>query len=92
MVLHRKNTGILLRRMSDDFNVRKFPDLLKGVEARKRCKSEGSVVHSETQDAGVHYRVYRFVRTLSSTALPSTDPAPSKPPTLPEFPDEETSQ
>ena len=90
MPFNRKNAGILLRRLSDDFNVRKFPEVLKGVETRKRCKSEGSVLSPKTQEAGVHYRVYRFVRTLSSTALPSTDPAaPSKPSTLQEFPDEE---
>lgn len=87
----RKNAGILLRRMSDDFNVRKFPELLEGVQIRPRSQSEGSSL-SNDKKAPPSAKMYKFIRRLSSSAISPTGSAginPRKPPTLPELPNEE---
>ena len=81
---HRKNAGILLRRMSDDFNVRKFPDELEQVKTRQRSQSEGSVgtlpdgEKTEKEEAADRpTRVFKFIRRLSSTAISPMTPTPT---------------
>lgn len=73
---NRKNAGILLRRMSDDFNVRKFPEVVEAAKGRQRAMSEGSVdpITTNGEDSGTA-RVYKLVRRLSSTAIGPTNPA-----------------
>ncbi len=79
--------------MSDDFNVRKFPELLEGAKRRPRSSSEGSALPTDgvEEESRAHARVYKFIRRLSSTAVSPTDTTTtlSKPPALPEVPNEE---
>lgn len=92
-ILCRKNAGILLRRMSDDFNVRKFPVLLESVQMRPRSQSEGSPLSKDSMtDGSTSKRMYKFIRRLSSTAIsPTAEIGSPKPPTLQEMPNEEDS-
>jgi len=46
---NRRNAGILIRRMSDDFNRRKFPHLIQ--EHRRRSRS------TSTENGGTRWRV-----------------------------------
>jgi hypothetical protein len=86
--------------MSDDFNVRKFPQLLEGVKTRPRSQSEGSPLPDPTDTVTdgdktpTSRRMYKFIRRLSSTAISPTAEAgfiPGKPSTLHEIPYEEDS-
>lgn len=65
--------------MSDDFNVRKFPEVVEEVKVRRRAQSEGSV-EPLTPRQGAPAKVLRLVRTLSSTAM---TPDSSRNPVLP---------
>ena len=89
----RKNAGILLRRMSDDFNVRKFPVLLESVQTRPRSQSEGSALSKgPVTDDSTSKRMYKYIRRLSGTAVsPTAEVGSPKPPTLQEMPNEEDS-
>ena len=82
--------------MSDDFNVRKFPQLLEGVQKRPRSQSEGSPLTMTGNDEDTtSKRMFKFIRRLSSTAISPTVEAgckPHKPPTLHEVPSEEPNQ
>lgn len=62
-----------MRRMSDDFDVRKFPDLMEGVKMRQRSKSldiTESVDESQNDQAP---KMIRFLRRLSSGAITPSD-------------------
>ncbi len=37
---NRRNAGVLIRRMSDDFNKRKFPHIIKEHKKRTQTESE----------------------------------------------------
>lgn len=92
VVMYRRNAGILLRRMSDDFNIRKFPEIVEDVKVRRRAQSDGSV---QPIDSDGPNRVMGYLRRLSSTALLPTDSTSlpqSKPAPLLEAQDEADSQ
>lgn len=79
--------------MSDDFNVRKFPEVMEEAKGR-RTLSEGSVqppTPTCTDDGdGTPSRMYKLFRRLSSTAVIPTDSVSHKiKPALPELPDED---
>ena len=61
--------------MSDDFNVRKFPEVVEAVKKRQRAMSEGSVDSSTSEGDTGPARMYKLVRRLSSTAVGPTNPA-----------------
>lgn len=69
--------------MSDDFNVRKFPEQVKAMQ---RTRSEGSTQPEDEAEAEATapVRMYKMVRRLSSTAIAPTDSvrtsAPPPPP------------
>lgn len=73
--MYRRNAGILLRRMSDDFNIRKFPEIVEEVKVRRRAQSDSSVqpIDSDGPNSDGPNRVMSYLRRLSSTALLPTD-------------------
>lgn len=73
----RKNAGVLLRRMSDDFDARKFPELIEGVKARRRTRSLGDAAAESAEEPkpnGAPSKMIRYLRRLSSGAITPSDP------------------
>ena len=61
--------------MSDDFNVRKFPEVVEEVKVRRKTVSESTVLSTDGAGDSKPTRVYKIVRTLSSTAIGPSNPA-----------------
>ncbi len=82
----RKNAGILLRRVSDDFNARKFPDLLEMAKKKRRTHSESDI--GDVQTSSGQSRPLTLLRRLSQSAIGPATPTPRSQ-TYPVLPEED---
>ena len=63
--------------MSDDFDARKFPDLIEKVKTRRRAQSLDSTESADAAESdGAPVKVIRYLRRLSSGAITPSDTQP----------------